>query len=83
MNANNNIPGFTAENAILKTVTPYRTVGVFDSPSRPALSRPAYVQPAAIDSCTNLAIAFLNAPVDSFQEKVFIGAYFRAGCGEG
>ena len=77
MNTKNNMPGFTAENAIVKTMTRYRTAGVFNSPTRSA-----YAQPAAIDPCTNLAIAFLKAPVDLFEELTFITAYFAAGCGE-
>jgi hypothetical protein len=76
MNTKNRMPGFTAENAILKTMAPYRTASVFDS-----RSSPTYVQPAAIDPCTNLAEAFIHAPVDSFEENVYITAYFSAGCG--
>jgi hypothetical protein len=72
----NTMPGFTAEDAIFKASTNYRTGGVFDSQTSPA-----YVRPAAHDSCLNLAIAFLNAPLGSFQEEVFITAYFMAGCG--
>jgi hypothetical protein len=36
MNAKNTMPGFTAENAIVKTIAPYRTASVFDSQTRPA-----------------------------------------------
>jgi hypothetical protein len=77
MNTKNKMPGFTAENAILKTMTPYRTAGVFDSQTSSAYVRPAYA-----DACLNLQLAFLYARLDSLEEKVSIDAYFAAGCGE-
>ena len=75
MNAKITMPGFTAENALGKTVAPYRAASVFDSQT----SR-AYVQPAMMGACKNVWDAFMNAPAGSPEETVFIHAFFAAGC---
>jgi hypothetical protein len=67
MNTKNNIPGFTAENAILKTMTAHRRAGVLDSQNDPV-----YIEPAMKSVCENIYDAFEKCPVGSMEEGIFL-----------
>ncbi len=70
------LPGFTAENAVSKTIAHYRAASVFDSRSGDR----AYIRQAARDPCLNLTLAYMDAPAGSFEEEAFLAAYYKAGC---
>jgi hypothetical protein len=74
MNARNNLPGFTAENAIFQT-TLYQTAGGFDRQCDPAR-----VQPAMPLICQRLWIAWAGTAPGSLGEAFIQGALMSTGC---
>lgn len=69
------IPGFTAERSIPRTTRPYRHAGAVGSKRGQA-----DVQPALPSRCDNLWTAYMNAAPNSYEEWVFLRAYFAADC---